>query len=389
MKKNLKVRMCAVITAVAACMMPASVGSVSAYSVTDLQTQIEELVANSSIYTYTPILPQTDRFIASSDWDLYAGVLVYCEDTANLEGSFCGERYITMLPYDEHVKDCYPEEWEGQIIMHLDPFEEKVACWNNVYTTGVLHTTVDVSGVPAEYAGKEEHFYVTDVAPCGVPNEEWCRDLLEDERFTVVGLLNAHHRQLGEYISPPAFRITAEEGCSLDWAAISEEYFGIEYNSEYDDTLPEGVRDFWLKEEMPQAEAVAICQRLEERTDIASATLNASFLDSVENFGTIGIQVISLKHYGTGIFGDANQDGDLNVKDAQAALSAAGDIRLGLTPQISAEGIAVADVDGDGTLTVKDAQYILMYYANTRAEIDCSWQSLTGNPNAPAQSNLA
>ena len=91
---------------------------------------------------------------------------------------------------------------------------------------------------------------------------------------------------------------------------------------------------------------------------------------------------------GTGIFGDANQDGELNAKDTQAALIASADIRIGLTPQISAEGISAADVDGDGTLTVKDAQYILMYYANTRAEIECSWQSLTGNLNAPAESNL-
>ena len=90
----------------------------------------------------------------------------------------------------------------------------------------------------------------------------------------------------------------------------------------------------------------------------------------------------------TGVFGDANQDGDLNVKDAQEALVAAGDIRIGLTPQISAEGISAADVDGDGQVTVKDAQYILVYYANTRAEIECSWQSVTGNPNAPAESNL-
>ena len=71
-----------------------------------------------------------------------------------------------------------------------------------------------------------------------------------------------------------------------------------------------------------------------------------------------------------------------------AALIAAADIRLGLEPKISAEAISIGDVDGDGKLTVKDSQYILIYYANTRASIECSWQSLTGNPNAPAESNL-
>lgn len=91
----------------------------------------------------------------------------------------------------------------------------------------------------------------------------------------------------------------------------------------------------------------------------------------------------------TGVFGDANQDSKLDVKGAQEALVSAGDIRIGLDPQISAKGIAAVDVDGDGTLTVKDAQYIMMYYANTRAEIECSLRSLTDNPSAPAESNLA
>ena len=84
------------------------------------------------------------------------------------------------------------------------------------------------------------------------------------------------------------------------------------------------------------------------------------------------------------MFGDTDGDHRISIQDAQTVLRAAADLRLGLTPALSDERIALTDVDGDGTLTVKDAQYILMYYANTRVGVDCSWRTLTGNPDAPA-----
>ena len=88
------------------------------------------------------------------------------------------------------------------------------------------------------------------------------------------------------------------------------------------------------------------------------------------------------------VFGDANGNHQIDSKDSLAALKAAADLRIGLTPALSAERITLSDVDGDGTLTVKDAQYILIYYANTRIGYDCDWRTLTGNPDAPAESNL-
>ena len=59
-----------------------------------------------------------------------------------------------------------------------------------------------------------------------------------------------------------------------------------------------------------------------------------------------------------------------------------------MEPSLDAAQLAIADVDGDGKLSVKDAQYILMFYGNTIAHIDCNWRDLTGNPNAPDYSNL-
>ena len=88
------------------------------------------------------------------------------------------------------------------------------------------------------------------------------------------------------------------------------------------------------------------------------------------------------------LFGDVNQDDLVNVKDSQAALIAAGNVRLGLEAGITDEQLGIADVDGDGRCTVKDAQYILIYYANTRTGTECSWRSLTGNPKAPDYLNL-
>jgi len=84
------------------------------------------------------------------------------------------------------------------------------------------------------------------------------------------------------------------------------------------------------------------------------------------------------------LFGDVDGSGKVELDDAMAALRAASDLRVGLTPELTPEQIGLADVDGDNACTVKDAQYILRYYSDTRLGIACDWQSLTGNQNAPA-----
>ena len=89
-----------------------------------------------------------------------------------------------------------------------------------------------------------------------------------------------------------------------------------------------------------------------------------------------------------GVYGDVNRNGRVESTDSMVTLIAAADIRLGMEPSLDAAQLAIADVDGDGKLSVKDAQYILMFYGNTIAHIDCNWRDLTGNPNAPDYSNL-
>lgn len=88
------------------------------------------------------------------------------------------------------------------------------------------------------------------------------------------------------------------------------------------------------------------------------------------------------------VFGDVNGNGTVEATDATLALQCAGDLSSGLGTALTAAQRATADVDGSGSVTQKDAQYILIYFGNTNAKIACTWRSLTGNPNAPANSNL-
>ena len=88
------------------------------------------------------------------------------------------------------------------------------------------------------------------------------------------------------------------------------------------------------------------------------------------------------------LFGDVNESGDADIKDVMAALQAAGDLSIGLEPELTAGQLLHADADGDGEVTAKDAQYLLIYYGNTNSGIACDWRSITGNPLAPDYSNL-
>ena len=88
------------------------------------------------------------------------------------------------------------------------------------------------------------------------------------------------------------------------------------------------------------------------------------------------------------IFGDVNGNGKVEATDSLITLIAAGDQMAGNPVKLTESQLKIADVDGDGAVTQKDAQYILMYFGNTNSEIECTWRSLTHNPNAPDYSNL-
>jgi hypothetical protein len=272
----------AAVTAAGLCVMPAS-----ANEVRELYHQIEALLAQSDQRVYTPILPQTGEYISMCDFDQYWGVLVYCADTEGMEGTLCGEQTVTLLPYEQR-RDAYPASTE---LMPLDPLPEFMARLNNDYAKYVLNMEASLSDLPAEYEGQEDHLFVTYVSLYGEPQTQWIRDLLDDGRFTVAGLINVHFRQLGRYEHYGRLSVFPQEGCTVDWEEIAEEFFGK--GEKYSGMVSSEPMGFSLGD-MPQAEAAEICRRLEEREDIASALLDAYFLDSGEYSAATEVQIVPI-----------------------------------------------------------------------------------------------
>ncbi len=119
---------------------------------------------------------------------------------------------------------------------------------------------------------------------------------------------------------------------------------------------------------------------LDSLTDTAAATLPEDDRALIEQY---------LDRSADTLFGDVDRNGSVNSLDALAALKAAAALLSQLTPELDDAQMGIADVDGSGVVTVMDAQYILRYYANTTSGLACNWRELTGNPNAPAYSNLS
>ena len=282
--KNLTARIgaafAAAVTAAGLCVMPAS-----ANEVRELYHQIEALLAQSDQRVYTPILPQTGEYISMCDFDRYWGVLVYCADTEGMEGTLCGERTVTLMPYEQRL-EAYPVQTE---LMSLDPLPELMARLNNDYAKYVLNMEASLSDLPAEYEGQEDHLFVTYVSLHGEPQTQWIRDLLDDGRFTVAGLINVHYRQLGFY-EGSEITVTAQDGYKVDWAKIASEYSIREYKRM---ASTESMMYYYLGD-MPQAEAAELCRKLEEREDIASALLVPAFLDSGEYNAATEVQIVPI-----------------------------------------------------------------------------------------------
>ena len=272
----------AAVTAAGLCVMPAS-----ANEVRELYHQIETLLAQSDQRVYTPILPQTGEYISMCDFDRYWGVLVYCADTEGMEGTLCGKRTVTLMPYEQRL-EAYPVQTE---LMSLDPLPEFMARLNNDYAKYVLNMEASLSDLPAEYEGQEDHLFVTYVSLYGEPQTQWIRDLLDDGRFTVAGLINVHFRQLGRYASDCRITAFPQEGYTVDWAEIAEEYFGK--GEKFSGMVSADPMGFYLGH-IPQAEAAEICRKLEEREDIASALLGAEFLESEESSPATEVQIVPI-----------------------------------------------------------------------------------------------
>lgn len=74
-----------------------------------------------------------------------------------------------------------------------------------------------------------------------------------------------------------------------------------------------------------------------------------------------------------------NNDGEISVEDAQAALNAYVAAMAGNDSGLTAEQAQAADVNGDNSVSVEDAQLILLYYVqNTVAGSPTTWEMLLG-----------
>ena len=374
MKKNLKVRICAVITAAAALMICTAIPCSAA---SDWNNERLTRVPNDSF------IPGDASHL--SEWYYYpddepvqngvpqeTGLVIYQVN----------EPFVSLTALrstEEAFVSAITDSFPGAVKAGTSAAKDArfvYSVWSNAYRTSasIRDTSYDIAGMEA----------------CADAFYETAKDAFDLQEYV-------YYRRTG--FSNQGWAVWWKFGNTFD-PLVSTETLAKQF-SEIRAYLAENEPD-WHAEEEADGTVLAICPNesiaegvtFEEYTAVL-AGITAATGYKVQAYWTElgGFEVAENgeKRYmetKKPVFGDVDGDGEVTAKDAQAALSAAGDIRLGLTPQISTEGIAAADVDGDGTLTVKDAQYILMYYANTRAEIECSWQSLTGNPNAPAESSL-
>ena len=81
------------------------------------------------------------------------------------------------------------------------------------------------------------------------------------------------------------------------------------------------------------------------------------------------------------LLGDVNEDGEVNVSDAQLALVEYVATMSGKTGSFTDRQVRAADVNGDGRVTVEDAQFILLYYVrNTLSKQTVTWEILLRKP---------
>ena len=83
--------------------------------------------------------------------------------------------------------------------------------------------------------------------------------------------------------------------------------------------------------------------------------------------------------------GDVNEDGEINVADAQLALNAYVKAMAGKESNLTEQQTLAADVNEDQEISVNDAQTILLYYVrNTLSGSTVTWDELLGR-NKPAE----
>lgn len=110
----------------------------------------------------------------------------------------------------------------------------------------------------------------------------------------------------------------------------------------------------------------------------------AGFLAALSCTGVLGSTAYAEPESVTAyILGDFNDDGAVDVTDAQLVLQAYTDQLAELVSPLNEWQMKVSDVDGSQAVDVTDAQFILNFYvANTVLEIPTTWEEITAVESA-------
>lgn len=130
------------------------------------------------------------------------------------------------------------------------------------------------------------------------------------------------------------------------------------------------------------------CQIFDSGSSICNYTLNGTPYFNGIIYGTdestaqkyakkYGYQFALIGSMSDFLLGDVNDDGEINIEDAQITLIAYAQDVAGLENNLSEKQILAADINSDQSITVEDAQTILIYYVrNTISGISTSWEEL-------------
>lgn len=301
------------------------------------EDQLIDILATDSLQSevvYTPIRPAQDNSVNDYSFDIYSGLVVLCTDPLLKEAQTFEVAGTTV---SMSAPDAYKEHFLGEF-HELNP-EFIIPAGMNV-TADDLYV---LSGIPAEKA---------DVI---IPR------ILNDERFEVQGLFSVHYQRKAYYRenSGTELVITPADGCTIDYNALNTEEYG--YTVSITENAGEHM-SFLAGAPSTLEEALALCEKLEAREDIAFAWLAGTVTGDLPASDIQYITIAPLTQTAI-VTGDVNQNGTVDTVDAIIALQEYNTVSvMGGDSALTFNQSRAADLDGDGSITAMDAQEILKTY---------------------------
>lgn len=305
--------------------------------------------------TYTPIRPAEDNYVNYYSFDIYDELVVLCEDAALTEAEsfeIAGSTFSLEKP------DTYKVNYLG--------YEYQDAEFDFV--------------IPAELEMYADDLYI--LSGVSVANSDCYTQILSDERFDVLGVVVVHYQRKASYRDGWAAElvIEAEDGYEIDYAALNTEEYGFTVPVENDEGEITG---YMAATPGTVAEAIALCEKLEAREDIAFAWPAGSVTGDLP--GT-DVQYMTIEPMTKTeiVPGDVDRSGTVDTVDAIMALQEYTAVSvMGGSAALTFTQNRSADMDGDSTVTTMDALEILRYYVYTVMNADpVSPDTYFANPDA-------